>query len=146
MWYSSCVEWRRINSRLYHRYHLKYAASGNGTDWQRNGTVALDFRDEYEYAISVPRVINDGACYKMWFSCRAEKHKPTYRIGYAQSRDGVSFYRPEESTAMDVSESGWDSEMICYPFVFDLDNNRYMLYNGNGYGKSGFGLAVLEQD
>ena len=45
---------------------------------------------------------------------------------------------------MDVSPNGWDSEMICYPYVFDHGRNRYMLYNGNGYGKTGFGLAVLE--
>jgi hypothetical protein len=43
-----------------------------------------------------------------------------------------------------VSASGWDSEMIEYPFVFDHAGARYMLYNGNGYGKSGFGIAVLE--
>jgi hypothetical protein len=42
-----------------------------------------------------------------------------------------------------VSLIGWDSEMIEYPFVFDHAGERYMLYNGNGYGKSGFGLAIL---
>jgi hypothetical protein len=34
--------------------------------------------------------------------------------------------------------------MIEYPFVFDHGGARYMLYNGNGYGRSGVGLAVLE--
>jgi hypothetical protein len=43
----------------------------------------------------------------------------------------------------DVSEEGWDSEMMCYPYVFDHKGERYMLYNGNGYGKSGFGIAKL---
>ena len=37
---------------------------------------------------------------------------------------------------------GGDSEMIEYPFVFDHDGQRFMLYNGNGYGRSGFGVAV----
>ncbi|MDR0233611.1 MAG: hypothetical protein LBI31_02235 [Zoogloeaceae bacterium] len=36
-------------------------------------------------------------------------------------------------------------EMIEYSIVFDHGRQRYMLYNGNGYGKTGFGLAVLEQ-
>ena len=49
------------------------------------------------------------------------------------------------AVGIDVSKNGWDSEMICYPYVFDHKGKRYMLYNGNGYGKTGFGLAVLEQ-
>ena len=52
----------------------------------------------------------------------------------------------DELVGLDVSPNGWDSEMICYPYVFDHGRNRYMLYNGNGYGKTGFGLSVLEQD
>ncbi len=43
---------------------------------------------------------------------------------------------------LDVSSSGWDSEMVEYPFVFDHSGSRYMLYNGNSYGKTGFGIAV----
>jgi hypothetical protein len=35
--------------------------------------------------------------------------------------------------------------MICYPAVFELNGNTYMLYNGNGYGKTGFGIAILEK-
>ena len=49
----------------------------------------------------------------------------------------------EKNSFIDVSDDGWDSEMICYPFVFDHKGKRYMLYNGNDYGKKGFGLAIL---
>ncbi len=31
-----------------------------------------------------------------------------------------------------------------YPFVFAHGNDVYMLYNGNGFGRTSFGLAVLE--
>ena len=78
----------------------------------------------------------------MWFSCRGR----TYRIGYAESADGRSWLRADERAGIGVSESGWDSESIEYPHVFDHGGRRYMLYNGNGYGKTGFGLAVLESD
>jgi len=146
MWYLSCVKWDVLESKPIHRYHIKYAESKDGITWKRNGLVSVDFQDEYEFAISVPRVINDDGFYKMWFSSRARKNINTYRLGYAESTDGISFKRMDEKIGIDVSESGWDSEMICYPFVFDHNGNRYMLYNGNGYGKTGFGLAVLEQD
>ena len=146
MWYVSCLDWQIKEGRPFHRYHVKYARSGDGIEWQRDATVALDFRDAYEYAISVPRVIKDGECYRMWFSSRASRTAETYRIGYAESADGIRFRRQAPEAGIDVSASGWDSEMICYPFVFDLDGRRYMLYNGNAYGKTGFGLAVLEQE
>ena len=45
---------------------------------------------------------------------------------------------------MDVSEEGWDSEMLAYPHVFEIDNSIYMLYLGNQVGRHGFGLAKLE--
>jgi hypothetical protein len=34
--------------------------------------------------------------------------------------------------------------MIEYPCVFDHGGRRYLLYSGNGFGKAGFGIAVLE--
>ena len=81
----------------------------------------------------------------MWYSYRGQPSITTYRIGYAESPDGVHWSRMDEKMhSLDVSEGGWDSEMICYPYVFDHKGKRYMLYNGNGYGKTGFGLAVLE--
>jgi hypothetical protein len=82
----------------------------------------------------------------MWYSYRAQKNIDTYRIGYAESNDGISWVRKDEEIGIDVSNEGWDSEMICYPYIFDHNGKRYMLYNGNGYGKTGFGLAVLEED
>ena len=102
--------------------------------------MAIDYSDDSEYAISRPSVIRDRDCWRMWFSHRGS----AYRIGYAESLDGIHWKRLDADCQIDVSESGWDSEMIEYPFVFDHDGSRYMLYNGNGYGKTGFGLAVLE--
>ena len=140
MWYLSCTEWRMRNGKPEHRYHIKYAESIDGVSWQRDGIVAIDYHDDSEYAISRPSVIRDENCWKMWFSYRGT----SYRIGYAESVDGIHWKRLDADCQIDVSESGWDSQMIEYPFVFDHDGIRYMLYNGNGYGKTGFGLAVLE--
>ena len=67
-----------------------------------------------------------------------------YRIGYAESPDGIKWTRKDEEVEMDVSQSGWDSEMIEYAYVFPYKKRKYMLYNGNGYGLTGAGLAVLE--
>jgi len=142
MWYLSCTGWRIRNGHIEHRYHIKYAESDDGISWNRNGIVAIDYLDDTEYAISRPSVIRDEDCWKMWFSHRGS----FYKIGYAESADGIRWERQDSYCGIDVSNYGWDSEMIEYPFVFDHNDVRYMLYNGNGYGKTGFGLAVLEKN
>jgi hypothetical protein len=59
--------------------------------------------------------------------------------------DGDNWVRKDDESGIDVSAEGWDSQMICYPFVMDHKGERYMLYNGNGYGRTGFGVAILEK-
>ncbi|MGC7405614.1 hypothetical protein ACPWR0_06305 [Pandoraea pneumonica] len=145
-WFTSCTRWEHGDVEAKHYYHLEYAESEDGIEWERDGTVAIAFRDEHEYALGVPRVIKDPDTYRMWFCSRATQSCPTYRIRYATSPDGVQWTRHDDQVGIDVSETGWDSEMICYPFVFDHAGRRYMLYNGNGYGKTGFGIAVWEDE
>ena len=139
MWYVSGTKWEADNDQPKHYYHIKYAESVNGIHWQRNGIVCVDFGDHDEYAIARPCVIRDNGIYRMWYAYRGKG----YRIGYAESKDGLRWERKDEEVGIDVSDSGWDSEMIEYPFVFDHDGERYMLYNANGYGKTGIGLAAL---
>lgn len=81
----------------------------------------------------------------MWYSFRGNRDK--YRIGYAFSEDGFDWHANyENGPVVFKSSDGWDSEMVCYPHVFSHEGTKYMLYNGNGYGKTGIGLAVLEED
>jgi beta-1,4-mannooligosaccharide phosphorylase len=80
----------------------------------------------------------------MWYSYRSNEKITTYRIGYAESQNAINWVRKDESVGIDVSENDWDSEMICYPSVFTLNSKTYMLYNGNDYGKTGFGIAILK--
>ena len=140
MWYLSCTGWRMQNGKPEHRYHIKYAESADGISWRRNGLVAIDYANDQEFAISRPSVIQDTDRWRMWYSFRGR----SYRIGYAESEDGLRWKRLDSRAGIDVSSSGWDAEMIEYPFVFDHQGQRYMLYNGNDYGRTGFGLAVQD--
>ncbi|OWT74940.1 MULTISPECIES: hypothetical protein [unclassified Achromobacter] len=141
MWYLSCTGWLERDGRIEHKYHIKYAESTDGITWNRTGHVAIDFANESEYAISRPSVLFDGTVWKMWYSYRGDR----YRIGYAESSDGVHWQRMDHLAGIATSPGEWDSEMIEYPFVFLHAGEQYMLYNGNGYGKTGFGLAKLER-
>jgi hypothetical protein len=139
MWYLSCIKWQIESNVPKPYYHIKYAESFDGIHWTRNGVICIDFQTPSEHAISRPCVLKDNGLYKMWYSYRGEK----YRIGYAESDDGIHWTRLDTQVGIETSKSGWDSEMIEYPFIFDHAGERYMLYNGNGYGKTGFGLAIL---
>ena len=76
----------------------------------------------------------------MWYSYKVNSK---YLIGYAESLDGVAWKRMDEEVGINLSIGGWDSEEIEYPHVFDHLDTRYMLYNGNNFGRTGFGIAKL---
>ncbi|WP_245213934.1 hypothetical protein [Rhodoferax sp. AJA081-3] len=131
------------------RYHLKYAESSDGIHWQRNGVIAIDYGSSDEGGVVRASVCKDGDLYRMWFSYRSlagYRTKPgsSYRIGYAESVDGITWIRLDEQAGIDVSEEGWDSFMLAYPEVIDIENNRLMFYNGNGFGLTGIGYAIAE--
>lgn len=147
MWYVSCDHWQKEGGGFRHFYNIKHRYSSDGIYWEPRATVCIDYANNDEYAISRPSVIRSPlGGYRMWYSFRAQPSIDTYRIGYAESSDGLNWQRKDESVGIDVSSSGWDSEMICYPRVFEHKERLYMLYNGNGYGKTGFGLAVMEDE
>src|SRR5712664_933052 len=139
MWYGSNLRWGKEQKDMAHL--IKYAESDDAIHWDRKGIIALNFENESEYALSRPFVFKKDSLYRMWYSYRGE----SYRIGYAESEDSIKWTRKDRDGGIDVSESGWDSEMIEYPYVFEHKGERYMLYNGNGYGKTGIGIAVLER-
>lgn len=145
MWYISGTEWVLETNKPKHYYTIKYAESLNGIDWTRFDNICISYNHPYEYAIARPFVLKENEIYKMWYSYRGSKKAATYRIGYAESINGIDWQRKDDEAGISTSEEGWDSDMICYSFIFDHNNKRYMLYNGNGYGKTGIGLAVLEK-
>jgi hypothetical protein len=139
-WYGSNLSWGTGQKQEEMAHLLKVASSPDGIHWNRDGRVALPFKDSSEYAMSKPTVLRDGDLYRMWYSFRGQ----AYRIGYAESADGLDWVRKDDLAGITVSESGWDSETVEYPCVFDALGARWMIYNGNGYGLTGFGLAVME--
>lgn len=143
MWYGSNLNWGKEQHEMNHV--IKYAESSDGYNWKRENIIAVDLFHNGEYALSKPFVVKEKNKYLMWYSYRGKNDIKTYRIGYAESLDGINWVRNDREVGIDISENDWDSEMISYPFVFDYKGNRYMLYNGNGYGKTGFGIAILER-
>ena len=140
MWYGSTLTWHADNGEMIHV--LNRASSSDGDTWVKHG-LSIPYEVGVAQAFSRPTVIRDASGYHMWFSYRSGSGVP-YRIGYAESTDGLNWLLKLASSGIDVSNAGWDSEMIEYPAVLEHKGQVYMFYNGNGYGRSGFGMAVLE--
>jgi hypothetical protein len=141
MWYGSTLQWDAGNGEMLHV--LRHATSTDGDNWIRTG-ITFPYHLGVAQAFSRPTIVQNGVSdFEIWFSFRSGAGEK-YRIGYARSVDGKNWSLDLNSAGIDVSLSGWDSEMIEYPFVFDHKGVRYMLYNGNGYGKTGFGLAIRD--
>src|SRR4051812_7108555 len=138
MWYGSNTQWGPRKEDM--RHLIKYAESADGIHWNRPDRIVIDFNDASEYAMCKPCVLKDDDRFRMWFCSRGDR----YRIRYAESLDGLTWVRRDDEAGIDVSSRGWDAEMIEYPCVFDHKGSRYMLYAGNGFGRTGFGLAVRE--
>lgn len=144
-YYTSGNEWRMINDRPEIDYQIKYAVSHNGIDWQRHNVQVIHPADEFEVCAR-PSVWRRDGLYHMYFSRRSIAgfrltSSKGYRAGYARSMDGLTWQRLDDEAGLYPSSEGWDSEGIAYPYHFDLLDRELLFYNGNQFGRSGFGVA-----
>ena len=137
MYYVSGVGWTHKDLP---RYNIKMATSEDGLHWQRGGHICINFKDNSENALARPYVIKEQDTWKMWFGHKGE----AYRLGYAESQDGINWDRMDQFAGIDVSKNGFDSEMVEYAAVVNYKGQKYMFYNGNNYGFDGVGLAIQE--
>jgi predicted GH43/DUF377 family glycosyl hydrolase len=137
MYYVAGTEWR---DRDLPRYNIQVAESSDGRNWVREGRVAIPFRSDQENALARPFVLNERGVYKMWFAHRGA----AYRMGYAESADGLDWIRDDSFGGLDVSAGDFDNDMIEYFAVVSHAGRKVMFYNGNDYGRHGVGVAVEE--
>ena len=153
MWYIFGIQWKKFAKdqppdRI---YKIGYATSDDGITWHKKeeGRQIITDRLGKDESQAMPTVAYFNGryhmffCYRQSFDFRKNKYRG-YRIGYAYSDDLINWIRNDEAAGIDVTEGCWDSDMLCYPRVFHCDGRIYMLYNGNEFGRLGFGLAVLE--
>jgi predicted GH43/DUF377 family glycosyl hydrolase len=137
MWYVSCMGWVHEDLPI---YNIKYAESLDGVSWERPGITCIDFKSFDEHSLARPYVLKDDGRYKMWYAYKGTN----YRIGYAESDDGKKWQRLDSLAGIDVSKSGYDSEMIEFANVVRQDAAFFMFYSGNNYGIDGVALAQSE--
>lgn len=149
MWYSSCSKWVETSNKYEPIYNIVYASSKDGISWERTGQKCL--ADKFENEVNNrPSVVKIENKYHMWFCYRSINDfrggNGSYRIGYSVSDDLKNWTRCDSEAGISISKEGWDSQMIAYPYVIKIDKKFLMFYNGNEFGKYGFGAAELEGD
>lgn len=150
MWYTSGTEWRIVNGNPEILYHIKYAESIDGINWKRDNKSCI-LPTNHNEVTARPSIVVEDNVYMMWYSKRSivnfrTDRSQSYRIGYAESDDGLEWNRKDNEAGIDVSEKGWDCHMIEYPYVYKYNMKKYMLYNGNDFGGSGMGVASWREN
>ncbi len=154
MWYIFGKRWKKAEGAepTARVYKITHATSADGINWQKEEGVQIiaDSFNEDECQ-ALPTVTKIGNRYHMYFCYRQAtdfRKNPArgYRLGYAWSDDLIYWTRDDANAGISFSETGWDAEMMCYPHIFQCDDKVYLLYNGNEFGKHGFGIAELQAD
>ncbi|OGG26704.1 hypothetical protein A2960_00835 [Candidatus Gottesmanbacteria bacterium RIFCSPLOWO2_01_FULL_39_12b] len=151
MWYIYGTQWIEASKEKEPQrvYKIGHATSHNGISWQKEGRQLIADKLNFNECQALPTVIKVKNKYHMLFCYRQatdfrKNRERSYRIGYAFSKDLKEWTRDDDTVGIDVSEDDWDCDMLCYPHVFRCDGKIYLLYNGNEFGRFGFGLAILE--
>jgi len=147
LWYIAGRKWIIDSGRPEPVYKIRMAISSDGMSWKKINKDIIESKI-YDEAQASPDVFFYNGIYHMFFCYRHSVNyrgkEKGYRIGYASSDNMLDWTRDDSKAGIDISAEGWDSEMVAYPHVFELDGNIYMLYLGNQVGRYGFGLAVLD--
>ena len=153
MWYIYGTSWAPpgpVDPGPARVYKIAHAESADGIAWQRDARCIISNRIGDDECQALPTVFACDGLWHMYFCYRhatdfRRNHARGYRLGYAYSTDLQHWTRDDALAGIDVSPDGWDSEMQCYPHVFWCGDAAFLLYNGNAFGRSGFGVAVLER-
>lgn len=148
MYYIHGTTWKEGPDGVQERtYKIALATSEDGQTFKRHGRIVSDMIADESQAL--PTVFEaDGRyhmifCFRDTFGFRTDPLRG-YRLGYAYSENLLDWTRDDAALGFERSSDGWDADMECYPHVFEWDGRHYLLYNGNEFGRHGFGVAVLE--
>lgn len=142
-WYGAGHEFRPGRTKLLPVYDIRQMDSADGLEFPDRGDVAVPLGSPEEHRVGRPYVVRQDPGWRMYFGAGTED--TTYRLTFADSRDGATWRRHDGRLGLDVSPAGWDSEMVAYPAVVTTRGGTFLLYNGNGYGHDGFGVAALRR-
>lgn len=142
MWYVAGSQWIDINGKQMPVYDLRYIESNDGIHWPEQGKVCLQL-EQGEHGFGRPYVVKQNGRYRLFYSIR-NTLLGQYRMGYAESDNGLDWVRLDERMGLDVSPTGWDEQSVEYAAPITVRGKTWLFYNGNDFGGTGFGVAELK--
>ena len=143
MWYVGGDRWMDVKGKQMPVYDIRYIESEDGYTWPERGEVQISITQEDEHGFGRPYVIpKPQGGYRLFYSVRRISCG-AYRMGYAESVDGKNWVRMDEKINLDVSPGAFDSDAIMYAAPIQIGEKLLVFYNGNDFGREGFGLAEL---
>jgi hypothetical protein len=141
MWYIGGGKWTTAGGRVQPIYSLHSVASADGLDFRGRSTELLTPRvpDEIGFGRPFVRRVSDG--FELYYSVRSPAG---YRLGFARSVDGLDWSRCDDELRLDGRSEDWESDMTCYSAIVETRDATLMFYNGNSYGRTGVGVAILD--
>lgn len=153
MWYIFGTGWKKygLEAPPDRTYKIGHATSQDGINWVKDearqiipSRLGADESQALPSVLEIDGIFHMVFCYRESFNFRKAKGRG-YRIGHAWSSDLINWQRDDEVLALEGTEDNWDADMQCYPHIFECDGKIYLLYNGNEFGRYGFGAAILEK-
>ncbi|OYD76187.1 UNVERIFIED_ORG: hypothetical protein BDU10_1259 [Burkholderia sp. CF145] len=143
LWYVAGNDWTELRGKMMPVYDLRYQESVDGLRWSDSGTLSMALTGDDEHGFGRPWIVKrDDGTYQMFYSIRRRSFA-AYRLGYAESSDGIEWVRKDDDMGLDVSPTGIDSEAIMYSAPISVGKKTYCFYNGNNFGEQGFCVAEL---
>ena len=143
LWYVAGSNWLNLDGKLMPVYDLRYQESKDGIYWSSQGTLSMAVTGDDEYGFGRPWIVKHTSNYYQLFYSIRRRSFGAYRLGYAESTDGIHWVRKDQEMGLDVSPGQFDSEAIMYSAVISVNGRTYCFYNGNDFGKDGFAVAEL---
>jgi hypothetical protein len=138
MWYSfGSTDLVRDSGRWAPSYAIGFLESNDLMNWPQRDEVAVPLA-QGEFGLTRPAVEETSDGYHMLLSVRSETRN--YHIEEAKSDNG-RYWERCGTAIIDPTPGAWDSDMVAFTGVVDTSYGRFMFYNGNGYGRTGFGVS-----
>ena len=141
MWYSSGSEWVEVGGKLRPTYDIRYFESADGINCPKQGSLCLQYDRDKQHGLGRPQILKCGDIYRLFYTIRTKDMH--YLMGYAESYDGLDWEKKDDQVGIIHSSQGWDSQMVYFPSVIEMNNRYFLFYNGNNFGEAGFGFAEI---
>jgi hypothetical protein len=145
--YSTATHWTTVDRVSECHYQLRGAESDDGIHWRPHPTPALALAPG-EGGLGRQWVVASERGQRMWFCRRGlnDFRRPgpdAYRLQAAHSDDGRTWQREGRDISWSPApeSTDWDGWMQAYPCVTPMGDELIMVYNGNDFGRGGFGWA-----